>query len=1110
MKSEERSTWENSVPNIGKLQGFKKQLQKDIPEDTKIKEGIENQEEKIKQLQEEIGEKRKKLESGHLNPGAKKTVKTAILKREKEIEELQNPPVLSRGTIGETTMEQKIETPTKKPLQKKIEYKPSKEESMGEAVIGLHNLIEELKGLKEEKAPKKELKTAEKGIDNRINKLKELGLSPGDIETELAKFEKESEGNIETPAKTQKEPSPKTVETKEEKREGKKEQASATTPKRSEEVLEAWQEDLGVQKESKTAPKRSEEVLEAWKEQLGEEPVGEKVIEEKEKGEKTIEDILNENRRNFAKVDFETDKKFKKIAKKLGRKDLLSGKQKREVRDWLDTQDTYLKSLADYRKHLLDKKRDGLTKEKLAQVKKGQPRKLTDIDKEIEKEMEEYAKEVVKETVVDEANKLYDDKTDIKIEAVPDKLLKESIKKNFLRTSNWYRKLPLRYKLLTSAGLVAGGVGAGALGGATGAALATGLVAGRWFQRGLGGAATAVGLEGLIQRSQEKKTRKVVEKKLGEEFGDDLLKAIEKGDRSLNKKLFKIEKKKNWEKNRRYMLAGTAGVLVGSGLMAKGLGNIMSGAGELWEKAKDHFGFIEEAPEKPLIIQPSLETPSEVAPVPEAETPKGLPVVPPVEGGIIPEGVPETGPESRFPPITSEKYHEGIGSERYHGVPGAEASPETTPEITPKETPAGEELREVPKEEWTTPQEIPKAGFEVGTPEPELRAEAMQGIDTKLANEMTAHQAEAAQRLFEEGQAGELAEAPKIQTWEIAGLGGRDSVWKMLAHQLEMRYGEEFTQNIDTARQTYILDALKDRIAEDPEKFGLTDVDKVSNGQRLDFSSLFEGDKAKEDLVKIFGLEGAGDPNLNTANIIQNNESIKEWVKIHPGEWLTTEKTEQILTGHDGVEVEVPIEAKLPEPGSPEFFDKVSELEDTEISGEAGMQTTQEAIFKTAENITIAQNVLENQDLSAEAQQVLVQDISGQKDFLETLQKGMYDKFYEEPTKVEELLPEKIIEQAQYNELLGKTFEALSGTEQEQINKLFIKHFSGDFSHFRSLSSELQGKYIGEVGKVIDSLKSGAETISNILHKTFKLRNLTELKMVQEIWLKFKPGSVAI
>ena len=44
---------------------------------------------------------------------------------------------------------------------------------------------------------------------------------------------------------------------------------------------------------------------------------------------------------------------------------------------------------------------------------------------------------------------------------------------------------------------------------------------------------------------------------------------------------------------------------------------------------------------------------------------------------------------------------------------------------------------------------------------------------------------------------------------------------------------------LNEAQQTYIIDAIKDKVAADPQSFGLTDVDVLEVGQELDLSSIF-------------------------------------------------------------------------------------------------------------------------------------------------------------------------------------------------------------------------------------------------------------------------------
>ncbi len=62
-----------------------------------------------------------------------------------------------------------------------------------------------------------------------------------------------------------------------------------------------------------------------------------------------------------------------------------------------------------------------------------------------------------------------------------------------------------------------------------------------------------------------------------------------------------------------------------------------------------------------------------------------------------------------------------------------------------------------------------------------------------------------------------------------------DSIWKMAEDQLEKHYGEKFS-GLEEAQKTYLIDAIKDKIAENPENFGMNDVDDLKIGQEVDFS----------------------------------------------------------------------------------------------------------------------------------------------------------------------------------------------------------------------------------------------------------------------------------
>lgn len=134
------------------------------------------------------------------------------------------------------------------------------------------------------------------------------------------------------------------------------------------------------------------------------------------------------------------------------------------------------------------------------------------------------------------------------------------------------------------------------------------------------------------------------------------------------------------------------------------------------------------------------------------------------------------------------------------------------------------------------------------------------------------------------------AKAPAVEISGIETAKPGDSIWKMTERQLEVRYGEKFT-SLDEARKTYVIDAIKDKVAENPGKFGLTDIDEIKTGQKVDFSGIFE-DKTEVD--KFFEKANALTES-QIKNIAHNNEALRNWLREHPGQKLTSEKIEEIL-----------------------------------------------------------------------------------------------------------------------------------------------------------------------------------------------------------------------
>ncbi len=112
-----------------------------------------------------------------------------------------------------------------------------------------------------------------------------------------------------------------------------------------------------------------------------------------------------------------------------------------------------------------------------------------------------------------------------------------------------------------------------------------------------------------------------------------------------------------------------------------------------------------------------------------------------------------------------------------------------------------------------------------------------------------------------------------------------DSIWRISEQKLDELFHDKFS-DLDPARKTFIIDAVKDEIAKQFEN-----PDKIKIGEHIDFSGILDN---KEKMARIFEEANALD-DAARENIASANKAIAEWVQAHPGEALTTEKVEEIL-----------------------------------------------------------------------------------------------------------------------------------------------------------------------------------------------------------------------
>ncbi len=98
-----------------------------------------------------------------------------------------------------------------------------------------------------------------------------------------------------------------------------------------------------------------------------------------------------------------------------------------------------------------------------------------------------------------------------------------------------------------------------------------------------------------------------------------------------------------------------------------------------------------------------------------------------------------------------------------------------------------------------------------------------------------------------------------------------DSVWKMIERRLETEYGTNFDPN----RKVYIIDAIKDQIAEHPENFGLdagANIDHIHVGQELDLSTTVGNEAYLDALMQ----ESGRMPTAEEAEAMQAEEVTDE------------------------------------------------------------------------------------------------------------------------------------------------------------------------------------------------------------------------------------------
>lgn len=135
-----------------------------------------------------------------------------------------------------------------------------------------------------------------------------------------------------------------------------------------------------------------------------------------------------------------------------------------------------------------------------------------------------------------------------------------------------------------------------------------------------------------------------------------------------------------------------------------------------------------------------------------------------------------------------------------------------------------------------------------------------------------------------------IAPVPDFETLK----GKIDSIWRASESQLQNRLGAKWG-TLNEAQRTHLIDQIKDIIVKDTSKFiegEFANVDSLPAGTKINFSEIFAEGKLDSYLA---GAMRLSPPQMES--IVENNRLLREWVRAHPGEQLTSDKVEEILRG---------------------------------------------------------------------------------------------------------------------------------------------------------------------------------------------------------------------
>lgn len=219
-------------------------------------------------------------------------------------------------------------------------------------------------------------------------------------------------------------------------------------------------------------------------------------------------------------------------------------------------------------------------------------------------------------------------------------------------------------------------------------------------------------------------------------------------------------------------------------------------------------------------------------------------------------------------------------------------------------------------------------------------------------------------------------------------VGRGDNLWNIIDKKLENIYGIKY-EGLGEARQTYIIDSIKDEIARNPEAYGLKNIDELQVGQKINLSGVIADHKMTHVFDNAKHLTDAQLKNMGShladqapgvpgeapifvpedaAEKIEGMSGVGETIELAPGNKIDAITSKLHLSEQRGLEKVINSlggkEKFLDMPASSLFYQEGAELD--VFREKLGLQLKQltNDSYKLHDNVTSIRKVLESIDAS--------------------------------------------------------------------------------------------------------------------------------------------------